>query len=680
MSANPLKSIGMKLFLIIFLSIVLCVSSVGLYSYNTSKDIIESKVADATHQTLIKSRENLDLILQGYVNLSTQLFLDSDLIEQLETLVSNTTLAEFERLELYKTLRAKIDTYTYSNEDIWAIHIYIPVLETAITTTGKIDSTIVEQSWYEEAFNLGGAPLWMDTLLNGYIQSKNADDVDGKFAFARQIRNPATSTDLGMMIVEIRADILGRELAKIELGEGAQLSLVNSEGQYMQSENPELIGQVAPISVGKVNTVKEGIGTLTLVDGDQLVIHDKSDIIEWTMIGSVPIDILTKDAAGIFRATLWMTLFSALLALLISYVVMRIVARPLVHLRNLMKQGEEGNLLVRMNFRSSDEIGQLAQSFNQMMEQITVLVKQTSISAQEVLERAGELSEASQKTALSAKEISVATEEIASGASTLATEAERGNDLTSHVSIQMRSVVEANMRMGTSAIDVRNVSEQGTSYMVDLIKKTYITEEKTRTMVEKVDRLKDSTASIRKIIEVLNNLSKQTNILSLNATIEAARAGAAGKGFMVVADEIRKLADQSRQSINVVAEIAETIQTEIVQTVGVLSEAYPMFQEQIVSVKEAESIFQDVQNHMSGFIDQLDSVTESIQQLEQSQFILSGTMSSVSAVSEQSSATSEEVASLCNEQLNVSQGLVLLAERLNSLSSSLKETLSRFTV
>src|SRR5690606_14129894 len=226
-------------------------------------------------------------------------------------------------------------------------------------------------------------------------------------------------------------------------------------------------------------------------------------------------------------------------------------------------------------------------------------------------------------TAMSAKEISVATEEIASGASTLAIEAERGNDLTIHIGMQMRNVVDANVQMGTSAAQVRKVSEQGIEYMSELITKTNMTEEKTRTMVEKVDHLKESTTSIRKILDVLNSVAKQTNILSLNATIEAARAGAAGKGFMVVADEIRKLADQSRQSIDVVAQITQSLQSEIDETVHVLQEAYPLFQQQITSVKEVNQIFQDVQGNMVEFIRKLDAVTDSIQQLEQSQQTLS---------------------------------------------------------
>ena len=149
---------------------------------------------------------------------------------------------------------------------------------------------------------------------------------------------------------------------------------------------------------------------------------------------------------------------------------------------------------------------------------------------------------------------------------------------------------------------------------------------------------------------------------------------------MVVADEIRKLADQSRQSIDIVGQFTDTIQVEIDETVKVLSEAYPLFQEQITSVKEADLIFKNVQNNMGGFIHQLDSVTESIQQLEHSQNTLSQAMSSVSAVSQQSSATSEEVASLSTEQLSVSQGLVDLAEKLELLSKDLKKSLSNFTV
>ncbi|WP_238555738.1 methyl-accepting chemotaxis protein [Paenibacillus alvei] len=173
-------------------------------------------------------------------------------------------------------------------------------------------------------------------------------------------------------------------------------------------------------------------------------------------------------------------------------------------------------------------------------------------------------------------------------------------------------------------------------------------------------------------------MTKQTNILSLNATIEAARAGTAGKGFMVVADEIRNLADQSRQSIDVVGQITEKIQLEITETVTALSEAFPLFQKQAEAVQETDVIFSTVQQQMDGMIQQLGNVTGSIGRLNEAQSILVEAMSNVSAVAEEASATSEEVASLSTEQLNVSNRLVELSQQLEEVSSNLKETLSQF--
>ena len=134
----------------------------------------------------------------------------------------------------------------------------------------------------------------------------------------------------------------------------------------------------------------------------------------------------------------------------------RMIARPLGKLNLLMKEGAKGNLNVRTDHKSQDEIGQLSASFNDMMEQITGLVQQTSNTAQEVLRTATELSDASKKTAISAKEIAVATEEIANGASSLAVEAERGGDLTNNISKQMQMVVSANEEMGKSARHVES--------------------------------------------------------------------------------------------------------------------------------------------------------------------------------------------------------------------------------
>lgn len=669
---NPIKSVGLKLFLIIFLSIIVFVVSVGMLGYNTSKQIIKDKVAKSSEVTIGQANGKLDLMFRGYEKISLQFMVGTDYSAMYDAIL-NGSGDDYELLTNTRLLTTAFNNLTIADNNIVSVQMYFDKGK-VISTGGNLltHEEVQKQPWYIKTIENDGKATWLPTIKEGYSKLRPS------FALARKIIDTSTSVSIGVALIEIKPESIGEQLEGLAVN-GNHVFMVDADGNLAYSDNQDNMTLPFGLKLSEDTKDKyyEGKG---FYGEEALIAYNKSEVSSWNLVGTYPIDTLVEDANEILNQTFIIAIIAALVAVVIGFAVARMIGRPLVQLRNLMKEGEQGNLQVRTNIHSRDEIGQLGQSFNEMMERITALVKQTNFSAQEVLVNAEELLDSSKRTALSAKEISVATEEIASGASTLAVEAERGNDLTNHIGGQMLQVVDANLQMGNSASEVRRVSEQGIEYMSQLISKTSSTEKMTRSMVDKVDKLKESTNSIRKILDVLSSVSKQTNILSLNATIEAARAGAAGKGFMVVADEIRKLADQSRQSIGIVGQITETIQQEIDETVEVLSEAYPLFQEQIASVKEADLIFKNVQSNMGGFIDQLDGVTESIQQLEKSQITLSEAMSSVSAVSQQSSATSEEVASLSTEQLNVSQGLVQLAEKLEALSNDLKKSLSSFTV
>lgn len=670
---NPVRSVGAKLFIGFFLGIVVLVLAVGLISYSTASDIIQDKVSSSSQDAIVQAAGKLDILLELYEQKSLDFLVDPQLTGYMKAIMDS-GLTDFERYEAQRNLQQILNGMAVADEHLRAIHLALTngtVLSSGATTSNEVP--VLDSEWYNRAMERNGQAAWLSTVAGGLYDSSSGVH---SFGVSRKVSDMSTGQTYGVVLLELNYASLQRALGSLvdEVNKN-HIAIIDNNGQFVYNDVTDLLQQQS--------TIELGLNSDTGLDQDgveSLIVVAQIATTDWTLVGTYPVETLVKDARTILNTTFLSTLAAGVLAVLLSLFMVRMISKPLGTLRKLMKEGEQGNLLVRTQFKRRDEFGELGISFNEMMEKITQLVKQTNDSAQQVLENANELLEASRKTALSAREISVATEEIANGASTLAIEAEKGNDLTIHIGQQMKGAVEANLQMGASAQEVRAVSEQGISYMNELTMKTGETEEKTRQMVEKVDRLKESTSSIRQILDVLNNVTKQTNILSLNATIEAARAGAAGKGFMVVADEIRKLADQSRQSIDVVAQITESIQSEIDETVAVLQEAYPIFQEQITSVKEADKIFKDVQGKMVEFINQLDEVTESIQQLDQSQQTLSEAISNVSAVSQQSSATSEEVASLSSEQLSVSEGLVSLAERLESVSTNLKDTLSKFKV
>ncbi|MCD9023083.1 methyl-accepting chemotaxis protein [Cohnella silvisoli] len=665
---NPIRSVGMKLFLLIFCSILACVLSLGWFSYSKSSSIIKNKVADSSIQTAQQTAGKIALLFEGYERQSLQFITDNTFISLLNTL--GITKDDYETFDTARQLTEKMSGVAMADSSYESISL-IPVdSEGQFMTTGStINKEQIGKLPYLKTISEGnGRAVWIPTMAKGLDGARSAPTL----ALGRMMNQGKPY----YLILEIKTKVLEEKMKTVQFGEGSSSFIVAKDGTTVYGPDATKWGSKYEYELPG----KEGSSTISVDGTKTLSSAGILDNNEWKVIGNIPVSSLVKDAKAISNLTWLMSLIAALIAGGIGLIVMLTVGKPLAQLRTLMNEGERGNLTVRSTIRKKDEIGQVSDSFNRMMEEITGLVRQTNLSAQEVLETAAALTDSSRKTAGAAKEIAIATEEIANGATNLAVESEKGTDLTLQIGSQVQSVINSNVEMGQSANEVEEAGRQGSIYMGSLIEKTGQTEEMTRSMVDKVDKLKESTRSIRKILDVLGNMTKQTNILSLNATIEAARAGAAGKGFMVVADEIRKLADQSRQSIGVVGGIVENIQREIDETVSVLSEAYPIFQEQIESVREANQIFVTVQDNMGGFVNRLESATDSVRQLEDAQNTLSLAMSNVSAVAEEASATSEEVASLSNEQLNISDGLVQLSNRLEAVSGQLRESLSRFTV
>ncbi|MFD0673041.1 methyl-accepting chemotaxis protein [Cohnella sp. GCM10027633] len=651
-------------------------------SYRLSESIIKDKVSENAIGTITQAGGKLDNYLRTYDQLTLQLLMEPEVNGATATLFSPEATSN-DRREAKKTLQEKFNPYTNADPNILAIHA-LSADGDKLTTVGTGNSLLMQvvadtgakdKSWFTRAIEAGGNPVWLSTSSEGLVESSNRTS---SFGIARLLQTPVSNNPIGVILIEINYEAMKAELVSLTGTQNNHVHLLDADGQYVYDDGSQPIGAKSSLALTATPTA-----TYEAADPygqNALIAASRSELTGWTLYGTFPVDVLVRDAKRIWTQTLLIAAVAAVLAVFISIVLVRMIGRPLVQLRNLMQLGRQGQLQSRARVGNRDELGQLADSYNGMIDNIASLVRQTSDSALHVHGRSDDILAASRRTADSAKEISQATVGIASGASTLAAQAEHGIELTQHIGVRMDDVVESNRRMGVTASEMRNVSREGAAYMSELMTKTNAAEAQTRIIAGKVKQLEGSASSILRIVELLHNLSKQTNILSLNATIEASRAGSAGRGFMVIAGEIRKLAEQSRQSLDSVGHTIERIRTEIGETAQALEEAYPTYREQIVSANHADRIFTDVHTNMDSFIGQLGSVTDSVERLKQSQASLATTMHSVSVVSQQSSAASEQVASLGMEQLSVSEGFVTLAEQLRELSASLRDTLAKFTV
>ena len=670
-----LQSVGTKLFLLVFCGVVVCVLSVGIFSYNRSKDVIQNLADESSAITVASASEKLGLMFDTIENILEQLSNDTNFQGAYVSLAFNGE----DKLSLTQ-IESKLIEVVRSNKEILSGAAFIPVQSfipvITVGSAGLDPGTVREADWVQRTIEANGKQLWLPLEPDGFGGNQELGSVglsvllkyyDHQFVILLEV--PVTA---------IRDQISGMALA------GGTFQIMDHNKGVVYSEDAARFTEPFLEALSAQSTEEErASGSLEFVDADGLLmlgVYRTFGSMEWIVAGFIPVDVLFEDVRSIRNLTWIMTTAAVLFAVLIGYVVIRMIAFPLASLRNLMDEGKQGNLTVRSGIRKKDEIGQLAQSFNEMMEQITALVGEANRSAQEVLNTAQELADSSRKTAQSAKEVAQATEDIAQGSSSLAQEAERGSAITEEMGQRLEDVVRSGKRMDESAGAVDQASGLGMQHMNTLIEQTEQAERTMQEMVSNVSKLKESAHSIRRILDMLRSITSQTNILSLNATIEASRAGEFGRGFKVVADEIRRLSAQSEESIQIAGQIVESVEHEVESAVTKMEEAYPIYRAQMNSVKETDAIFREVRSEMESFVAHLGAVSDSISRLQETQQTLSATMTSVSAVAEETSAATQQVASVSNEQLLVSDNLIALANRLETVSSQLRQSLLRFRV
>ncbi len=674
---RPSRSLGLRLFLVFFIATMVLVLSLGYTSYSVAKQTIERNALSSSQQTVVQTAEKIDVVMQRFEDNLGQIFYNRE-IQDAFSKVSLEGASSQEIAIQSSQIVTELNDGLSGVKGVQAVYLIPMKASLPISAAGTKDSAFIEgaraASWFKQLQDKPQS-LWL-------TQTAQKGDTSGVIHFAKSIEG--ITKDAGYIAVsDIKVSELESQLSKVNLGVDSYIQLLTSKDELIASSLHQ--GSDSYLSLG--GTLLKGVGqtsgSLPTVDEQGksiLAVYSTLASSGWRLLGVVPSENLFKDANRILQTTYIAVAAAAVVAILIGLWMVRMVSRPLTRLKDLMSEGAEGNLCVRTTVTSRDEIGQLSSSFNTMMERITELVTHTNETAREVLVTADALSIASHKTADSAKDIAAATEEIAGGAGSLALEADRGNGLTGEISEQMNRVLTATHEMDDMAHNVGQSSEEGVNKLQKLLVRTSLTGDMTNTLVRKVNELKETTSSVIRVLEVMKSITQQTNILSLNASIEASRAGEAGHGFMVVAREIRQLADQSKRNIAIVGDITDRIMIDMNDTVDALSEVAPLFKEQIISVQDTSNIFESVQEQMNHFIARLDSVTTSIDGLNQSQGVLSETMSNVSAVAEQSSASSQEVASLSGEQQGVSAHLVELSVSLENASHKLSEGLSRFRV
>ncbi len=271
----------------------------------------------------------------------------------------------------------------------------------------------------------------------------------------------------------------------------------------------------------------------------------------------------------------------------VSWQIIKPLNRTVVMLKDISEG--EGDLTRRIKVNSQDEIGQMAQYFNQFVEKLQGIIAQIASNAKTLAGSATELSATSSEMAGGVDEMSSQSSSVASAAEEMSVNMNTMASSTEKMSVNVKTASASIEEMTASIGEIAKNAEQASSVADEASKLA-------ETSNEKIGQLGAAADEIGKVIEVIQDIAEQTNLLALNATIEAARAGDAGKGFAVVATEVKELAKQTADATEDIGNRIAAIQGatgESVESIGKISDVIKNVNEvsrTIASAVEEQSI------------------------------------------------------------------------------------------
>lgn len=369
------------------------------------------------------------------------------------------------------------------------------------------------------------------------------------------------------------------------------------------------------------------------------------------------------------------TVLVIVISMAVALITSNMISRPLKTVMERMNAIADGDLSGEpLKTSSRDEIGQLVVATNEMTANTSGLIHQINVISESVSGHSEELTQTTNEVNAASEQIAITMQELASGAETQAMSA---SDLSSIMGSFTSKVGEANEngeRIQQYSNEVLSMTNEGSQLMDSSNEQMAKVNGIVQDAVEKVQGLDVQTQEISKLVSVIQSISDQTNLLALNAAIEAARAGEHGRGFAVVADEVRKLAEQVSVSVTEITDIVNSIQNESGIVAESLIEGYTEVEKGTNQIKTTGETFANISSAITEMADNIKTVSTNLSEIADQSYKMNGSIEEIAAISEESaagveqtSAASQQTSSSMEEVAGSSEQLASLAEELNSL-------------
>lgn len=467
-----------------------------------------------------------------------------------------------------------------------------------------------------------------------------------------------------------------------EMLEGVTIDLYDNDGTIVISSEEDNIGSTIELA-STLSSIQNGENVSESTNEFMNSYIPMYDPTQSEIIGAIgisqDISVIQDTKQQIVWIALIITLGTLLVVLFVSIKFSNSISKPIKQISGLMGDLSKGDLTVEIEENNrNDEIGQLTKAMLVMKTTLHDTLQQVTVASSSVSEQSEELAQSAIEVKAGSEQIAVTMQEIAAGTEKQADSASNLAYTMSAFATNAQEMSEKGQDIQTSSIEVLSLTDEGQRLMASSESQMLKIEEIVQEAVSKMNHLDNQTQEISKLVAVIQEVAAQTNLLALNAAIEAARAGEHGKGFAVVADEVRKLAEQVSASVTDITGIVSNIQTNSSDVTESLQSGYREVEQGTHHIQTTSNNLNGINDAVTKMVENIQIIAENLSGIATNSQTLNSSVEDIAAISEESAAGIEETAATSQQSSSSMEEVAVGSERLSELAEKLHESVRQF--
>ena len=331
-------------------------------------------------------------------------------------------------------------------------------------------------------------------------------------------------------------------------------------------------------------------------------------------------------------------------------------------------------------FHRTDEIGEMSRALHKVQMEVSNMMRQIIESSQQVAASCQQLTDSSEQSAEVSGTVANSIVNVAGSCSEQFTEVENASSNIESLSQSMERFKKTIEHAGSVVAEAKGQADSGEKEVTGAVKQMELIEQSVSQSAQVIEELGKESDKIGTIVDAISQIAEQTNLLALNAAIEAARAGEHGRGFAVVADEVRKLAEQSSSSAGEISSLIGSIQEKARNAVAVMHEGVSQVQNGVGAVNGAGNSFKDIAGMVEQVVDETAEMQRTVVSLAKNTGTIADAINKISEMSRNVASEAESVSAATEEQTATMNEIAGASRRLTEMAESMESSVERFKI